>query len=161
MGRVKGELNDRTHIIPCSNITSSGITVGRYLKRFLKFKKSINQNSGPAMMDLEGTMWTNRDMDGLLHTILEEIFNEQRHLFPLNVKDVQKLHHSYQCYRSFWRASTSRAQEMGVSESDIRTMNRWRRVERAQGNKAGFLMPELYTDMNIIRAPFLRYTQAM
>ena len=161
LGRVKGEQQDRTHIIPCVNVTSSGIQIKKYLYRFLDFKRSKNQTIGPAMMNLEGKLWSIRDLDGLLHTVLEEVHQEKRHLFPLDVSDINKLHQSYQCYRSFRRGSNTRAQEMGVHEQDIRMMNRWRRVDQANGTRAGFLMPELYTDMSLILSPFLRYTKAM
>jgi len=49
LGRQKGEHNDSKHLIPCSNLTSSGINVRGVLSRLIHFKYSSNQFNGPAI----------------------------------------------------------------------------------------------------------------
>ena len=67
----------------------------------------------------------------------------------------------YGLFRSFKRGAITRAQEAGVSESDVNFMGRWRSVELAAGRKPGRLMREHYTEVSQLFCSRLRLSKAL
>ena len=161
LGKVKGEHQDRVHMIPCVLVTKSGLKVHDILSRLIELKIGHGFDTGPAISDSRGRMFTTREMDGFLHSILEELYEEEVSLFPKTINSSEDISKWYQSYRSFRRTSNSTATEAGVCDEDKRLVNRWRQIEKAGGNKPTFTMPDHYTDITLIKAPFLRYTGAL
>ena len=60
-------------MIPCCLTISSGITVEIFINRVMKEKEEIGAVSGPVMSGKRGQLLTAREMDGMMHKILEEI----------------------------------------------------------------------------------------
>lgn len=161
LGKVKGESQDRVHIMPASLITKSGLKLGSSINRLITVKKRFGFTGGPAISDHQGRILSSRDLDGYLHDVLEEIHQDQKSLFPMDVTDSTKLKEVYLNFRSWRRTSRSRSVEEKVSESDVKMVNRWSKVEAAKGRKPSLSVPDLYTQVELIKKPFLRYTQAM
>lgn len=160
-GTVKGESNDRDHLLPCVLKTSSGVDVQRSLKRLMDFKAARGMSDGPAIADLGGRAYSTRDMSDSLIEILEDLFDSERALFPADITSKEILRERYQAFRTFRRTSDTRAAEANVSSSDVDIVNRWESVEKAQGRRAAMPMRLHYTQIEIILKPFLRYTGAM
>jgi hypothetical protein len=55
----------------------------------------------------------------MMHEILEELFESDRHMFPPAIKDLDTLRKSYQAFRTLRRTSDTRALEMKVARDDI------------------------------------------
>ena len=161
LGRVKGETIDRAHLLPCVQITSSGINVRGAIRRLLELKERRGQKDGPAISNEEGKMYKMRDLDEMLHDVLEEIFTSNKQLFPDDIKDMEDVKKHYQCFRSFRRASDTRAIEQRVPSPDIDIVNRWRKLEAGGGRRPGFSMQQHYAQFELLLKPFLRYTLAM
>ncbi len=161
LGKVKGETNEREHLLPCSCITSSGIEVFKLVQRLLKLKEREGYKVGPAISNCEGKVYSTGAMDACLIDVLEDIYVKQPELFSIAAKEKDDLEVMYQVFRSFRRSSASRAIEMGVSSDDIDMVNRWNTTEKAQGNRPSRLMRHHYTQMENILEPFIRYTSAM
>ena len=117
LGRVKGEHGDRSHLLPCSEFTNSGIRVKLSLARLRKTKAAQGFIDGPAISGINGKALYSRDIDDLLHEALEEIFRTKRELFPPDIGSLAELRKAYQAFRSFRRASDTRALEKGVLSS--------------------------------------------
>lgn len=100
-------------------------------------------------------------LDGQLIDILEEIHEEHPQLFPASVNTKEDIGNGYSVFRSLRRSSDTRALEMNVSHNDITLVNRWSTIERAQGNKASLPMYQHYAQVELLMAPFKRYTSAM
>ena len=161
LGRVKGETFDRAHLLPCVHRTSSGIDVRSTIERLLEVKNKMGHKDGPAISDEHGKMFNVRDLDDMLHDVLVDLFDLKRNLFPEDIKTVEEIRKFYQCFRSFRRASDTRALEVKVSTPDIDIVNRWRKVEAAEGRRPGFDMKQHYAQFDLLLKPFLRYTSAM
>ena len=82
LGKLKGEHNSRTHLIPCTNVTSSGINVKGIVSKLVKEKKDLGFTKGPAISDRNRNLFTTNDINEMLVDILEELFIESRSLFP-------------------------------------------------------------------------------
>ena len=100
-------------------------------------------------------------MSDLLSELLEELFDSDKELFPMDITSKEMVRERYQAFRTFRRTSDTRATEEGVSKSDIDLVNRWETVERAKGKRQGMPMRLHYAQVELIIKPFLRYTWAM
>ena len=159
-GQVKGEHEIRCHILPCVVKTNSGINVRDSLFRLMNTKLAQGLIDGPAISDINGTLFSTHVMNDCLHEALEEIYKTKRFLFPKTIKSVDELRSSYQVYRSLRRSSDTRALEMKIDGEDIDIVNRWVEVEGAKGRRPSRAMKHHYADVTLLLKPFLRYTSA-
>jgi hypothetical protein len=160
-GTVKGESNDRDHLLPCAPLTDSGVDVRSSLERLMSHKASIGFKDGPAILDAKGRAFCSKDMSDSFLEVLEDIFDTDRGLFPADITSKDLLSKRYQAFCSFRRTSHTRAVEMNVSSADIDIVNRWESVERVQGKHVTMSMRLHYMQIELIVKPFLRYTGRM
>jgi hypothetical protein len=160
-GTIKGETNDRDHLLPCVPVTSSGVQVKASLERLMAFKTTKGFADGPAVSDVGGRAYSTKDMTDSLLEILEDLFESDRGLFPADITSKEIMRERYQAFRTFRRTSDTRAAEMNVGSTDTDIVNRWQMVEGAQGRRAAMPMRLHYTQIDIILKPFLRYTWLM
>lgn len=161
LGKIKGEHHGRCHLLPSVKITSSLICVYGWVNELMNSKISRGFTNGPLFSDWEGKVFTTDALDKMLCEILEELFDEKPSLFPASVTNREEISDCYQVYRSIRRSSDTRALEQKVSASDIDIVNRWQKMEKAQGNRPALQMKYHYVQVAILLEPFLRYTFAM
>lgn len=157
-GKVKGESGEHNHLIPCCEVTASGLKVRQAFNSFLNHKKKLGITFGPAICDKDGKILRVGELDELLHTVLIEIFDTNQSDFPPDIKTHDDIKKHYQCFRTFRRTSDSYAREQNVRDSDITVVNRWKTVERAEGKRPSRPMPQHYLQYETLVKPFLRYT---
>jgi hypothetical protein len=160
---IKGKLGNRTHLIPCVHVTSSGINVKASVERLLMtFKASQGFTTGPAISDLCGRILSHQSLNNLLLEILEDLFDSHRELFLASITDKETLRKKVQVYKTLRHTSDTRAINKKVLKSDINIVNRWKSVERADGNRPHRPMRQHYAELEeLLFGPFLRYTWAM
>jgi hypothetical protein len=100
LGKVKGESDERAHLLPCVPITSSGINVRRSLQRLIKSKRTRSCVDGPAISDLAGNVFSNRALNDSLLEVLKELFDSHRELFLPSISDKEVLQTRVQVYRT-------------------------------------------------------------
>lgn len=161
LGKLKGESFDKCHLIPSTEITGSGVRVRQVLHRLIANKTILGIVDGPAISDTRGFVMDPSDIDEMFHEVLLEILQKYPNLFPPDIVDEESVKQGYQCFRSFRRSSATRATEMKVSIADKEIVNRWSKVEKADGNKLNLQMHQHYTNFDDLLQPFLRYTSAM
>jgi len=161
LGRLKGEAHDLTHLIPCANVTDSGIQIRSIINTLITFKVSQGFSSGPAISNYEGKLLSAKSVDDVLHEILIDLFLQTENLFPLSVDVPDKVRVSYQCFRTFRRTSTTRATEKGVSATDVNVVNKWAPEAKGKSKPSSEGMHQHYTQIELLVRPFLRYTKAM
>ena len=106
-------------------------------------------------------MMSTSELDGMLLEILEEPYETQSNLFPPEINSLESIREKYHCFRSFQRASDTRAIEEGVDPRDINVVNRWRQIENAKGRKPNLDMHQHYAEFQFLMKPFMRYTKMM
>jgi len=161
LGRVKGESNDLSHIIPCATSTLSRIYVKGNLDRLIREKQNLGFSQGPAISDNRGNILSTSVLNECLHQLLFDIYEEQNDSFPANVTSKDIIRERYQCFRSFRKASDTRALEMKVAKNDVEIVNRWRTVEEARGRRPNRPMRHHYAQFDLLLDPFIRYTSMM
>ena len=160
-GKLKGTGRVQKYILRSVSITSSGINVGWWVQLLRRTVILSGAKKGPAFCDNEGFVWDSIAINEMLHEALEAIYTTQRNLFPLGIQTVGEVRLRYGIYRSFRRASDSRAVSQNVSELDIQVVNRWSKKERSKGQKMAERMELHYADQNLLDECFCRYTSAM
>jgi hypothetical protein len=161
LGRIKGEHQDRCHLIPASAVTGSNIDVKFSVERLLQHKANKGYRDGPAISDENGRLFPTRAIDDMLHEVLEDLFDSDRELFPPQIENEEQVRTRYQAFRTFRRTSDTRAIQKRVSQDDIDVVNRWKQVEQAKGSRPGRPMRHYYADVVLLKEPFMRYTKAM
>jgi hypothetical protein len=161
LGKVKGEHQDRCHLLPCTAVTSSGIKVKEWVNALLEIKKSHGRVDGPLFSHHDNVVMSTHALDDLLTDVLEELYEDKPQNFPLSITSKEEIVGNYQVFRSFRRSSDTRALEKKIAGSDIDIVNRWHRIEQAKGARPAFQMKEHYAQVELLLKPFLRYTSAM
>lgn len=161
LGKFKREHQESQHLIPCINVTKSGIKVRSTLRYLIKKKRKLGFIDGPAITDTAGKLLTARDLDEILIESLTFIYSEDPTLFPGNVTSQDEIASNYQCFRTFRRSAATRAIEMKISKTDMEIVNRWRSVESAVGKRPHLPMHIHYAQVEELLGPFLRFTNAM
>jgi hypothetical protein len=161
LGKIKGESGDRAHLLPCVPFTSSGIDVKKSVSRLMDLKRTQGYEDGPAISDERGRVLSHRALNDSLLEVLEDLFDSDRDLFPASIPDKETLRKRIQVYRTLRRTSDTRALEQKVAQSDIDVVNRWKALERADGNRPHRPMRQHYAELELLIGPFLRYTWGM
>ena len=79
LGKVKGEANERTHLLPCISETGSGIQVRNIVQRLFDLKTLQQELSdGPAISDRNGRVYSTVVMDTCLLEVLESVFEKKK-----------------------------------------------------------------------------------
>ena len=160
-GKIKGEHNERAHLLPSVNTTKSGIKIRHWIDRAVALQRSLGRTAGPLMQDRAGKRIPSMKLNEILHEALTHVFRRKPSLFPSAIKTEEDIREKINTFRSFRRGSDTRAHEEGVSESDINIVNRWVAEMKAGMSKPSLSMPQMYIDLSLLQKPFLRYTMAM
>jgi hypothetical protein len=161
LGQFKGEQHRRQHLMYSVDVTGSGIEVRKYLEDLLVVRASEGRSDGPAICDPQGRQWTTAQANEILHELLCTLFDLDPSLFPSHVTSHADVKEKYHLFRSFRRASDSKAIAKGVNLLDIRVVNRWHKVEKAAGQRPSYDMSQHYAQIDLLVDCFLRYTGAM
>ena len=161
LGKMKGETLDKSHLIPCANITSTGIKVRSIVRRLAKLKRKQNLIDGPAISDLKGHPFSTLELDGLFVGVLEYLYEAQPTLFPANFEGKEHIRERYHCFRTWRKTSNTRARELGLKADDIDIVNKWDQVGNKGGKRPTGAMRQYYVQLELLFAPFLRYTRSM
>ena len=161
MGKVKGETQDRCHLLPVVNITGSGINVKYLLDRHLALKRRQGLERGPGISNTKGEIMNSNEIDERLVELLEDMYDEDSTSFPAQVDSKEKISEGYHCFRTFRRTSDTQALNRGVSGDDIDVVNRWEKLEKTGRNDNMGPMKQHYAEFELLIDPFKRYGGSM
>jgi hypothetical protein len=161
LGQFKGEQHRRQHLMYSVDTTGSGIEIRKYISDLIVLRHAEGRTEGPAICDPLGRQWTTAQANEILHELLCCLFDQDPSLFPSHVTSHSAIIAQYHLFRSFRRASDSRAIAKGLNLSDIRVVNRWHKVEKAAGQRPSYDMSQHYAQIDLLVDCFLRYTEAM
>ena len=133
MGKIQGESVERKHLIPCINVTSSGIKVKSVVNRLRKLKLLADFTNDLNVSDAGGNMCASTEIGGLLVNVLEELFEDQSKFFPPEVKNLLDIRDRYHSFRNWRRTSDTRSVEINVPDKDIYMVNRQNTVKQSKG----------------------------
>jgi hypothetical protein len=143
------------------DVTSSGIEVRKAISDLILVRQHQNLTSGPVICDKKGSQWITTVADKILHELLCQLFNQDPSIFPSHIGSHGDILAKYHVYCSFQCASDSRAISKGIVLADIRVVNRWQKVEKAQGRRLSYNIPQHYAQIDLLVECSLHYTMAM
>jgi hypothetical protein len=157
LGRLKGEDGERYHMLLMASETASGLKVRQWLERLVMLRERQGKYHGPAFCDEAGEVARMSDYEEIFYEILRDIQDQRPDLIAPEV-EVEQI---YGFYRSFRRGSTTRATELGVSETAIDLINRWRKVERAGGMQPSMAVRDHYTEVVQLKTSRLKFSKPL
>ncbi len=116
-------------------------------------------HDGPAISD-KGYLLPTRGLDQKLLEILMDLHINEPSLFPPSISSEAELSEYYRCYRTWRRTSVLRAHKEKIKENDVMLVNKWGKTAN-QKTAASQPMIMHYTDFELLKKPFLRYTFSM
>jgi hypothetical protein len=156
LGRFKYELGEQYHLTPLIAVTSSGLNIRLWLKRFLEACGREGRCRGPAFVAPSGEhsyQWFERE-------ILERLRGIQQAHPDLIPEDVQVLD-DLGLSRSFRRGATSEARARGIDRDDVDLTNRWRTFEGAKGRRPRMAMRDHYSDIRLPIPALIRFSEGL
>ena len=156
LGRFKGETGNRQHYMPVVAKTQSGIDNLKWARRMVQIREEEGRSNGWLFQDLNLRRRKGADYEGDLHLVLETIQRTTSLIDNgVNVRE------EYGMFRSLRRGATTEAHNQGVLDTVIEMNNRWRKVERAKGKKAGLTLSQHYTEVKQAVAVLLKFSKAL
>jgi hypothetical protein len=157
LGRLKGEDGERYHMLLLASQTASGLKVRHWLEQLVLIRERQGLFHGPAFCDDSGEVVQKLVYEEVFYDLLQEIQDQRPDLIGPKV-DIEG---DYGFFRSFRRGATTRAREMGVTETDIDLINRWRKVERAEGMEPNMPVRDHYTEVVQLKSSWLRFSRSI
>ena len=125
LGKFKGELGFKYHLMALAITTSSGIELRWWIETLIKIREEEGCVSGPAFGGADGSIALMREYDEILHYFLETIQKEHPELIAES-DDVQA---NYGLSRTFHRTAEGRARAANLDTGIQNAMNRWKEIE--------------------------------
>jgi hypothetical protein len=156
IGKFKGEMGTRMHVIPLANETSSGVKIRWWLERLVDLLREEAMMDCPAFCDSDGYQLRESDIEKVFQPILEELIKNDamKHLWPRRLA----IREYCRCFRSFRRGAENEALNNGVKEDTIKLVNRWRAYEQKRGKQPGFDMMHHYAYGSAVRRKQLTFS---
>jgi hypothetical protein len=156
LGRFKGEIGNRHHIIPIVCVSKSGINNKFWFEKIIQLRAEQGRINGWLYQKEDGKREKASFVEPLFVNLLQEI-KEETNLIPAKIDIKDK----YGIYRSLRRGSNTEAVNQGVDKDDIDLNNRWRKVENAKGRRPTMGMRQHYTEIKLALKALLRYSGAL
>ncbi len=147
----------RYHIIPVVPMTKSGVPVGRWLLRLLKYYADLGIRQGPAFRNRDGKRARLVSMHDIFFGCLREVQNRRPDLISPTV-DVE---FQFGLRRSLRRGSTTEVKNANLANSDLELNNRWRKKEKAGNRMMNLPMTQHYLAIRNSLASLMRYSEAL
>jgi hypothetical protein len=157
LGRFKNEHGERCHLMPLSSTSKSGLEPRMWLEMLVKIRETEGRMRGPLFCGKDGRVARSKDYEETFHKVLSEIKDTRPDLIPAEV-DVDE---DFGLNRSLRRGSSTTAARHGVSTPVVDLINRWRKVENAQGMKPALGMREHYTEIRQMLEKLLEYSKSL
>jgi hypothetical protein len=157
LGRLKGEMGERYHMMILARETKSGIRPGIWGDRLGACLRRRNRSNGFVFQSSKGRQAKVGDYDDEFLERLVQVRARKSKLFDPGVNVVEV----YSLRRSLRRGSTTRATNAGVPKETIEMNNRWRKLEAARGRRQGMSMMSHYTEIRLAIPTLWRYSRML
>jgi hypothetical protein len=154
IGKFKGELGIRHHLMALASTTTTGIELRWWLEQLLRVREEEGWIKGPAFGSRTGEVALMSEYDAMLHFFLKSIQTEH----PQIVDPTDEVETTYSFFRLFRRTAEGRARAAGLDISVQDAMNCWRKVEEAKGKRPRFNMIDHYTHARDLMPVTWRYS---
>lgn len=156
LGLFKGEDHVRHHVLLAPNEPYSGFQPRKWLEWLAAAKAAEGIFKGPAFSNNEGFVLYQQPLNEELQDQLELCKENHPSLFSTDL-DFSRV----KCSRSLRKGSTSRAQDLGLSQTVNDANNRWRAFDRAKGSTSHLSLRDHYSTIRLMSNKMLQYPKSM
>jgi hypothetical protein len=160
-GKIKGKHQLRTHLIPCVNVTGSGVNLKLWIDLTISANKLRGHVDGPAFCDENGCVLLSEELDAHLHGALIQILQRDPTTLPADLRLEEQIKERIHCFRTLHRTSDTQATNQKVYLEHINVVNRWSKEERAGAKQASLSMNQHYAQIEELWSSFKAYTKEM
>lgn len=154
VGKFKGELGIREHLVAVASTTKSGVEVRWWLKQLIRVREEEGYTSGPVFGQADGSLGFMSDYDAMLHELLKTL-----QLDPCsNIDADDDVVGNYSFFRTFRKTAEDRARAANLDSNIQNAMNRWKKVEQAKGRRPRFDMIDHYSSAHALMPVTWRYS---
>ena len=154
VGKFKGELGLREHLIAVASTTRSGVKVRWWLEQLIQVREEEGHSHGPAFGNADGSLCYLSDYDAVLHDQLRTV--QQQPDSCLDKDDDIEANYSF--FRTFRKSAEDRARAAHLDSNIQNAMNRWKKIERAKGKRPRFDMIDHYSSARALMPVTWRYS---
>ena len=159
LGRFKGEAGERCHLLPLTNVTSSGIHIRNTLKLLLNIRSTLRISSIWLFTNTNGSKLSFDQMNDIILDKIEVIKDsDQNNNLDLASYNIRE---DFSINRSFRRGSSTTAQLKQIPTDIIEHANRWKKIEKAKGKRPRFSMIETYSDIELLIPKAVQYSEML
>ena len=160
-GKIKGEHQSRTHLLPCVSVTGSGVNLKLWVDLTISANKLRGHVDGPAFCDKNGFVLSSEELDSRLHEALIQILHRDPNALPTDLRSEEQIQERIHCFRTLRRTSDTQATNQKVYLGHINVVNRWSKEERAGAKQASLPMNQHYAQIEELWPSFKAYTKEM
>ncbi len=154
VGKFKGELGIREHLVAVASETKSGVEVRWWLEQLIRVREEEGHTHGPAFGNADGSLCFLSDFDVVLHDLLKCVQQEPDSFLDKD-DDVEA---NYSFFRTFRKSAEDRARAAHLDSNVQNAMNRWKKIERAKGKRPRFDMIDHYSSARALMPVTWRYS---
>jgi hypothetical protein len=154
LGRLKGEMGERYHMMILARETASGFQPGKWADRLARSLQRVGRRNGFVFQNARGKQAKIGSYEDEFLDRIVSVRARKSLLFDPGVNVVEV----YSLRRSLRRGSTSEAINKQVPQFIINLNNRWRQFEAAKGRRPGMSMMAHYTEIRLSIPTLWRYS---
>ena len=154
LGEFKGELGFKYHFMVLAGTTSSGIQLRWWIEALIRIQEEEGFVLRPAFGNRDGSIVLMREYDEILHHFLGVIQKEN----PDLISESDNTQTNYGLSRTFRRAAEGRARAANLDTGIQNAMNRWKKIEQAEGMHPRFNMVDHYSHARDLMHVTWRYS---
>jgi hypothetical protein len=160
LGRVKGEKQEKCHLLPMALESASGILYGLWIHRLVLCYRALGITQGPVLRTIKKRKTVRArvsDLDPKFHEYLRRVQRRWPRVLPpdVDVAAEMSLRHSGHI------GSTSQARNVKMPEQAITLNNRWRKRDRSKGKAVSMSMFDHYSDVRAMAPSLCEYSGSL
>ena len=156
VGKFKGETGERHHSIVLSNTTCSGLQPRKWIEKLLIVCQNEGRTSGSAFNESDGSPPISAEYNAIVRQYIQTMADAGEHGLDSDLDLIR-----YGISRTFRKSSETRARRAGIPKEQVETVNRWKKVERAQGRRPQFAMVDHYANARELSTLTWKYSYAL
>jgi hypothetical protein len=162
LGKIKGEHQSRAHMLPCVNVTGSGVDLKLWISSVLGANTLWGLSDGPAFCNKNGLVRSPQSSDKYMHVALTQILELDPVIFPKDIRTGDEIRRvRYHFFRTLRQTSAAQATTMAISTLHTNVINCWSKVKRAGAKQASLPMHQHYAQIEELFPSFKAYMSKM
>jgi hypothetical protein len=157
LGRFKGEVDSRWHMVPISDKTHSKIPFRLWMERIMFRRVNCQHRTKGSLFETgTGARAKFGKYDAMFWMLVSQVRTTNFRLVPLSIEAED-----FSLWCSPRRGAVLETTQQGVDSKVMELVNRWRSKEAAKGSVPNLPMRQGYTEVKSTLPTMLKYSRAL